>query len=588
MGLWLLLGILALGVTAGGMAIDDTLDKAAPDTADAREARKATAPVLPGQQVVNVLLIGSDVRPEDGEDNGRSDTLLLARLDQRNQFISTLSIPRDLLVNIPGHGESKINAAYSYSTKTAIDTVRQLTGQEINYYVRVDFQAFATIVNRLGGVFIDVDRRYHNENTGGDSNFAPINIEAGYQKLNGNDALDYVRFRHYDSTYHRSSRQQIFLAELKRQLEDAGPLQNFATVRHVLGKGVEMDITNRREFTSLLNLALTVPKERMVRLEIEGRSQMMDNLGSVEIATQEEIDNKVAEWLAPQFEASKSAPKAKVPSPSQLHVSVLNGNGQFLAAETMGELLAAKRYNVTVDGNARHFEYTTTVFWAPGMQDAAKRLRNQIGGDAVIAAISRRDSGGNDLAVVVGHDFTGKLQPARTAATAERAPADVVSTTSLVAPLRDAQRKAGFRVMVPTKVARGSEVKIVRAYTTGIRGKGGAPAVKVVLKMPNQAGEYWGITMTPTEAPGILEGETGTETWGGKRTYRTYYDGRNLQRIAFRENGVTYWITNTLQTGLSAKTMEEIAKSMVPLGKAKLGKKVTDTAIPVQTEGVTP
>ncbi len=587
MGLWLLLGLLAVGVTAGGMAIDDTLEKAAPDTADAKAARRTTSPVLPGQEVVNVLLIGSDVR--DGETNGRSDTLLLVRMDKRNQFISMLSIPRDLLVNIPGHGQAKINAAYSYSTATAIDTVKQLTGQPINYYVRVDFQAFATVVNELGGVFIDVDRHYHNVNSGGASNFAPIDIEAGYQKLNGNDALDYVRFRHYDSTYHRSARQQTFLSELKRQLQDAGPFKNFATVRKVLGKGIEMDITDRRTFTGLLNLALTVPKDRMVRLEIEGADASDPTLGSIQIATPEEIDNKVAEWLSPQFEASKSAPKAKVPAPAQLHVTVLNGNGRLLAAESMGELLAAKRYNVHVGGNAEDFEYpTTTVFWTPGMQDAAKRLRNQIGGDTRIAALGRKASGNNDLAVVVGHDFTGELNPKRAAPTAERAPADVVNTTSLVAPLRDVQREAGFRVMVPTKVPRGSEIKIVRSYRTGIRGKSGAPAVKVVAKMPNQAGEYWGITMTTTEEPGILEGETGTERWGTKRTFRTYYDGRNLQRVAFRENGVTYWVSNTLQSQLSAKTMEEIIKSMRPLGKAKLAKNVSATDIPVQTEGSTP
>lgn len=586
--LWLMLGLVALGVTAGGMAIDDTLEKAAPDTADAKAARRTTSPVLPGQKAVNILLIGSDVR--QGETNGRSDTLLLVRMDPRNQFISMLSIPRDLLVDIPGHGPSKINAAYSYSTATAIETVKQLIGQPINYYVRVDFQAFATVVNELGGVFIDVDRHYHNVNTGGDSNFAPIDIEPGYQKLNGNDALDYVRFRHYDTTYHRAARQQTFLTELKRQLKDAGWFKNFTTVRKLLGNGIEMNITDRRTFTELLNLAITLPKDRTVRLEIQGSDATDPNLGAIQIATQEEIDNKVAEWLSPQFEASKSVPKAKVPAPNQLYVSVLNGNGQLLSAESMGELLAGKGYNISVGGNADDFEYpNTTVYWTPGMQDAAKRLRNQIGGDTRIAALGRKASGNNDLVVVVGHDFTGQLQPkTRKQQAEERPPADVVNTTSLVAPLREAQREAGFRLMAPTKVPSGTEIKIIRVYRTGIRGKSGAPAVKVVGKMPNQAGEYWGITMTPTENPGILEGETGTERWGTKRTFRTYYDGRNLQRVAFRENGVTYWISNTLLSHLSAKTMEEVIKSMRPLGKAKLPKNVTDTPITVQTEGVTP
>lgn len=587
--LWLILGFAALGMAAAGMAIDDTLDKAAPNTAEAKAAREATAPVLPGQDVVNILLIGSDVRPEDGSSNGRSDTLLLVRMDQRNQFISMLSIPRDLVVDIPGYGRAKINEAYSRSTKTAIDTVSHLTGQEINFYARVDFQAFAGIVNGLGGVFIDVDRHYFNENTGGASNFAPIDIQAGYQKLNGNDALDYVRFRHYDDTYHRTARQQLFLTELKRQLKDAGPFKNFATVRKELGKGIEMNITDSKMFLRLLNLAVSAPKDRMVRFEIQGVDQSDAQLGSIQVASQESIDNTVAEWLDPEFERGTGVPKKKVPPPDELMVSVLNGNGRLLSAESMAELLAAKRYNVHVGGNAQDFEYgANAVYFAPGLKDAATRLRNQIGGETRVAALSAKDSGGNDLVVAVGAEFTGELQTRAPAPKRQRDPADVVDTTSLVQPLKDIQRKAGFTLMAPTKMARGSEVRIVRAYTTGIRGNGGAPAVKVVVKMPNLgAGEYWGIEMTTTPEPGILEGETGTEKWGSKRQYRTYYDGRKLQRVAFTENGVTYWVSNTLMAKMSAKTMEEIITSMRPLNRAKLPKKATATDIPVETDGRT-
>lgn len=586
---WLVLGVLALGVTAAGLAIDDTLSKAAPNTADAREARRTTTPVLPGQQVVNVLLIGSDVRPQyAGSSNGLSDTLILVRMDQRSQFISMLAIPRDLVVDIPGHGRSKINAAYSYSTATAIETVKQLTGQPINYYVRVDFQAFATVVNELGGVFIDVDRHYYNRNTGSEaSNFAPIDIQAGYQKLNGNDALDYVRFRHYDSTSHRAARQQTFLTELKRQLKGTGPFKNFATVRKVLGNGIEMDITNPKEFLSLLNLAISVPKDRTVRSEIDAYGDMDASLGSVQIASAQQIDEAVSKWLEPDFEASKSVPKKRVPAPAALEVSVLNGNGRLLSAEKMAVLLAKKRYVVHVGGNAEDFEFPdTTVFYAPGMRDAAVRLRNQIGADARVAALSAREAGGNDLAVAVGHDFTGVLDPAP-APTQERAPADVVRSTSLVSALKDAQAKAGFRLQAPTALATGSDVRIVRVYRSGMRDKNGAPSVKVVVKMPQYPGEYWGIMMTTERNPVVLAGETGTDDFGTKRSYRTYYEGRNLQRVAFTENGVTYWVSNTLKSGLSAKTMEEIVKSMRPLAKARLSKGVTDTDVPVQTDGLT-
>jgi hypothetical protein len=93
--------------------------------------------------------------------------------------------------------------------------------------------------------------------------------------------------------------------------------------------------------------------------------------------------------------------------------------------------------------------------------------------------------------------------------------------------------------------------------------------------------------MTSAKNIGILEGQTGTIETGG-REYLTYYDGRNLQRLAFQKDGVTYWITNTLANDLSAKTIEEIAKSMRPLNRAKLPKGRSDTPIDVELEGSTP
>lgn len=588
--LWLVLGFVALGVTAAGMALDDTLEKAAPNTDEARAARRTTTPVVPGQQVVNLLLIGSDVREEDAGSNGLSDTLLLVRMDQRNQFISMLSIPRDLVVNIPNHGRAKINAAYSQSTATAIETVKQLVKQDINYYVRVDFQAFFTIVQELGGVWVDVDRHYFNENRGTEAtNFAPVDIEPGYQRLNGNDALDYVRFRHYDSTAHRAARQQTFLTELKRQLDDAGPFQNFATVRKVLGNGVEWDITNRGEFLRLLNLALTVPKDRTYRAEIPTSLGMDDVLGSIQYAAESDVQDAVSEWLSPEFVQSRTAPKRRVPPPAELSVSVLNGNGRLLAAEKMATALSDLKYVASVGGNAEDFEYLhSTVYWAPGMKDAGTRLRNQIGGDARIAPLSAQQAGGHDLVVAVGADFDGALNPARPRPQQNAPePADVVHSTALVDEIRAAQREAGFRLMVPTAFARGSDVRIVRVYETGRGGTGGHPAVKVVVKMPNANGEYWGVMMTTDPDPPILRGETGVDRFGTPREYRTYYEGRNLQRVAFTQNGVTYWISNTLQSGLNPKTMEEIATSMRPLSNVRLPRNATDTAVPVQTDGRT-
>ena len=117
------------------------------------------------QKAQNFLIIGSDVRP-DQSSKGLSDTTMLLRVDPDNA-ITQLSIPRDLRVNIPGHGIDKFNAAYSYGgPKLTLEVVKQLTDNRIpiNHVVNVDFNGFADAVDAIGCVYVDVDRHYFNYN----------------------------------------------------------------------------------------------------------------------------------------------------------------------------------------------------------------------------------------------------------------------------------------------------------------------------------------------------------------------------------------------------------------------------------------
>jgi LCP family protein required for cell wall assembly len=582
---WSMWGLLALVVAVAGgsyIYLDDTLEAAAPDTAEAKAARAATRPVLPGEPE-NILLIGSDTRPTEG-DPGRSDSLILVRMDSKRGFISMLSFPRDLYVHIPGAGQNKINAAYSLGAAKTIDTVQELTGEDVNGYVIVDFQGFAKLVDAEGGVYLDVDRRYYNKNIGtAATNYADIDLQPGYQRLNGTDALAYVRYRHTDSDYARIARQQQFLSELKRQTKDLGNLTNITTFRKIFGDNIETSITNPRRFLGLLELALTTPDDKIARVAIKGSGDMV-NGASVEMASPQEIATKVAEWKNPEFEEGSSAERKRI-DPAAVDVAVLNGSGRVLAAEDLAQALAAKRYRTSVGGNADSFDYSSSVvYYAPDFREPARTIRGLLGPSASLAPLDEADARGNDVVVVAGSDFTGKLRPAPKPQA--RPPAHTIDTTSLVDPLRRAQRALGLKVMVPMKVASGSRVRIVRAYRVNKgSGNNGPPAVKLVIE--SGYGKYWGIMMTSAKNIGILEGQTGTIETGG-REYLTYYDGRNLQRLAFQKDGVTYWITNTLANDLSAKTIEEIAKSMRPLNRAKLPKGRSDTPIDVELEGSTP
>jgi polyisoprenyl-teichoic acid--peptidoglycan teichoic acid transferase len=165
-----------------------------------------------------ILILGSDERENgQGEEGGaRSDTVILLRVDPDRDAIGLLSIPRDLKVNIPGLGVEKFNAAYSHGgPKLTLRVVKQLTDLDINHVVNVDFLGFIDAVDAIDCVFIDADRRYF---IPPETDYAEINIEAGYQRLCGHSALQYVRFRHDDNDLVRAARQQDFLREARQKI----------------------------------------------------------------------------------------------------------------------------------------------------------------------------------------------------------------------------------------------------------------------------------------------------------------------------------------------------------------------------------
>jgi LCP family protein required for cell wall assembly len=171
-----------------------------------------------------LMILGSDRRYQDKKLGlkPRSDTIILVRLDPDKSVLAMMSIPRDLLVEIPGLGRTKINAAYeSGGERGTVRTVKKLLSTsrrpfKINHVITVDFRGFRRAIDYVGCVYADIDRHYLNTH-GGPGGFATIDIEAGYQKVCGKDALDYVRYRHTDNDLVRAARQQDFLRQVRNQ-----------------------------------------------------------------------------------------------------------------------------------------------------------------------------------------------------------------------------------------------------------------------------------------------------------------------------------------------------------------------------------
>jgi LCP family protein required for cell wall assembly len=145
--------------------------------------------------------------------------MLLMRLNPDSSTINVVSIPRDLEVDIPGHGVDKLNAAYSEGGYgLLIETIQKdvFPGFAPNHVIDTNFQGFSDLIDAIGCVYSDVDHRYYNQSELGANNYSSIDIEPGYQKLCGHNssvhgALPFVRFRHTDSDSVRNARQQDFL-----------------------------------------------------------------------------------------------------------------------------------------------------------------------------------------------------------------------------------------------------------------------------------------------------------------------------------------------------------------------------------------
>src|SRR6476469_68182 len=195
------------------------------------------------------LIVGYDARK--GADattaaDSRSDTIMLVRADPTNQTLSLMSFPRDLQVPIYCKGTDvplktdRINSAWSTcGEQGTLDTVAHLTGLPINYLITVNFYGFKLLVNKLHGVYITVDHRYINT-ISGPSGYAKIDLHPGYQKLVGQQALDFVRFRHTDSDLYRLARQQLFLDALKDRLASSFSLLEIPQIIGAVKGSVEV------------------------------------------------------------------------------------------------------------------------------------------------------------------------------------------------------------------------------------------------------------------------------------------------------------------------------------------------------------
>ncbi|MEM8533841.1 MAG: LCP family protein [Chloroflexota bacterium] len=188
------------------------------------------AQIIPKQEPVTILLLGSDRRPAEPEPS-RTDTIVVAHIDPQQQRVALLSIPRDLWVEVPGYGYTRINAANVLGTtynapqgsrNLVQTTVSQLLGIPIDHYVYIDFVGFTGAIDAIGGITVSVQKElYDPQFPAMDYSYMTAHFLSGPQRMDGTQALIYSRIRHTDNDFARMRRQQqvllAILAELRGQ-----------------------------------------------------------------------------------------------------------------------------------------------------------------------------------------------------------------------------------------------------------------------------------------------------------------------------------------------------------------------------------
>jgi len=288
---------------------------------------------------VNILIIGCD----EIENHGRADTIVFLSISPKTKDVLILSIPRDTRVEIPEMGMDKINHAYAFGGEKLISkTVSSFLDVPIHFYAVADFIGFVQIIDALGGVEMDVEKEmYYVDKAGG----VEINLYPGKQILDGEKALQYIRFR-YDKLgdLGRIKRQQkLALAVIKKMI-------HFDSITKIpqIAEGVKGYIETNieaQDAIALANLFRGVNQEKFRIETVQGEPVYIEGIS----------------YLDPNVEEVQQRVKSLIYSKnSGMKVEVLNGNAMAGIAHKMAKDLELQGFEIVNIGNADNFNYKNT------------------------------------------------------------------------------------------------------------------------------------------------------------------------------------------------------------------------------------
>lgn len=369
-------------------------------------------------EVVNVLLVGDDSRDgltdeqllalgTEAVDGGRTDTIMLLQLDPRREKAAMLSFPRDLFVTRCDGSRGRINAAYAIGESEGVggaaclvETVTDFTGIDINHYIEVNFAGFIDVVDVLGGVTLYIDE------PGLRDRYAGLDLAPGCQRLDGVEALAFVRARRLDSDFGRMARQQRFVRELMSEVTSAGTLLNVPRLFSLVdaaGRAVETD--RALSVADMRRIAFSLRQLTTEELDLRTVPAVPRTIGGAAyVVAQEEEAEELFEAFRKgtlaRDDLGREAPR-EIVADDVPPLTVLNGAGTSGLAAAAAEFLEAQGFEVEETANADRFGYERVRVIHP----AEQREEAELIAEAFDDALLERGDAEEGFTVIVGSDF---------------------------------------------------------------------------------------------------------------------------------------------------------------------------------------
>ena len=375
-----------------------------------------------GRSSVNVLIVGLD----DVDGASRTDAIALAIFDAENMGLRIASIPRDSRVYIPGRSWDKINHAYVYGGINLLrETIVNLTGVPIDFFVKINYKSFPRIIDAIGGVDIYVEKKLQYNDYSGK---LFINIPKGQQHMDGKTALGYVRFRHDPlGDIGRVKRQQGFIDIVMQKLKSPSIITKIPTLINEVMDAVDTDLAPL-EALKLLQFANNLPPERITMFMAPGKTGFSKDI-SYWILDNNAFSLQLAAKLPPADVDTLQASLDITPEPKEAayfdsekldelrnkitSIRILNGDGEKGISRRAAQIFQKIGIEVPYTGNARHYDYKAcSIIYPPDSDENVKESAMAL---AELCGITNEklihaDRNATSLTLILGHDKNDLLR----------------------------------------------------------------------------------------------------------------------------------------------------------------------------------